>query len=188
MKQSVSERCRVLELHRLRILDTAPEPWFDLLVQDLADVTGCPVALVSLVASRRQWFKARYGLQIAQMRRQISFCSHTIRYAGPFEVRNATADRRFRTNPLVTGSMHLRYYAGVPLTTSSGARVGALCVIDTQPRDHMHAWLWRLFWSSARTIMSAMEQNALRGRRVVTSGHLPCIERIYLSNDVGSIG
>jgi serine phosphatase RsbU (regulator of sigma subunit) len=50
-------------------------------------------------------------------------------------VRDATADDRFATNPVVTGPPFVRFYAGHPVRTPDGHRVGALYLIDDAPRD-----------------------------------------------------
>jgi PAS domain S-box-containing protein len=49
-------------------------------------------------------------------------------------VSDALADPRFATNPVVTGPVGLRFYAAAPLTLSDGTSLGALCVVDRQPR------------------------------------------------------
>jgi signal transduction histidine kinase len=83
---------------------------------------------------RRQWFKARVGLETLETSKSISFCSHAIHQSDIFEVENALADHRFFDNPLVSGHPDIRFYAGMPLTTSSGFKLGTLCVIDSVPR------------------------------------------------------
>ena len=90
-----------------------------------------PVALVSLIDGQRQWFKSRVGLDAAETARDISFCGHAIMEPGLFIIEDASLDPRFADNPLVTGDMHLRFYAGAPISAPSGHRIGTLCVIDT---------------------------------------------------------
>lgn len=145
---------RLTLLAELGVLDTAPEPGFDALTQAAAMLTGCPIALVSLVDGERQWFKSRVGIDATQTPRQWSFCSHAIRNPGLMEVRDAKADARFAGNPLVTDTPGIRFYAGQPLTVD-GIRIGTLCVIDTQPRE-----------------LSGAEREALRGLGAAVEGML----------------
>lgn len=116
------------------ILDTPNEPAFDTVVRRAAAVIGSPIALISLLDENRQWFKARVGLTVSETPIAISFCTHAVRGAGVFEVEDASRDRRFAANPLVTGAPGIRHYAGVPLHDGEGQRYGTLCVIDTRPR------------------------------------------------------
>ena len=128
------EQQRLTLLAELGVLDTAPEPGFDALTQAAAALTDCPIALVSLVDGDRQWFKSRRGIAETQTPRQWSFCAQAIRKPGLLEVRDAAADPRFASNPLVAGEPHIRFYAGQPLTVD-GICIGTLCVIDTRPRE-----------------------------------------------------
>ena len=129
------EHERLRALRALMLLDTTPEERFDRVVAFAAQEFGCPIALVSLIDARRQWFKARIGLPVCETARDISFCGHAILDDELFVVPDATADPRFADNPLVTGEPHIRFYAGAPLRLASGHRIGTLCLIDTRPRQ-----------------------------------------------------
>lgn len=129
------EHERLQALYALMLLDTAPEERFDRVVAFAAQEFGCPIALVSLIDERRQWFKARVGLDVCETSREISFCGHAILGDETFIVPDTTQDPRFADNPLVTGAPFIRFYAGAPLRLASGHRVGTLCMIDTQPRQ-----------------------------------------------------
>ena len=130
-----AEAERLRQLRDLFILDSPAEPMFDSLVRLASEVCGAPIALISLVDAERQWFKASVGLLgVAEMPRDIAFCTHAIEGDDLFEISDSTADARFATNPLVTGESGIRFYAGMPLQLPGGARVGTLCVIDRQPR------------------------------------------------------
>ncbi|MBU6440129.1 MAG: EAL domain-containing protein [Betaproteobacteria bacterium] len=136
--QPEREAERLQALERLGVLDTPPEPLFDQLAACAARVLEAPVAAVSLIDSRRQWFKALAGSQAAgwprETPREVSLCGHAIAGEGLFEVPDASADPRFAANPLVTGEPGLRFYAGVPLRGSEGLPVGTLCILDFRPR------------------------------------------------------
>ena len=129
------DELRLQALHDLLILDTPPEERFDRIVSFAAEEFDVPIALVSLIDQNRQWFKSRVGLQVCETARDISFCGHAVVQPGTLVIPDALADPRFADNPLVIGEPHIRFYAGAPLALPSGAVVGTLCVIDTQPRE-----------------------------------------------------
>ena len=129
------EAQRLAGLRALAVLDTVPEPLFDSLTRMAALICGVPIALISLVDTDRQWFKANIGLPgVTETPRDIAFCSRAILDAGVMEVPDATLDPRFADNPLVNHQPHIRFYAGAPVTLSDGARVGTLCAIDHRPQ------------------------------------------------------
>lgn len=132
-----NEAARLKELLSFDILDTEPEKQFEEVVQLAAHICGTPISLITLLDEHRQWFKARLGLEVPETAREISFCGHALNEEQDqvFEVKDATADIRFQDNPLVTGYPNIQYYAGFPLTTSKGLKLGTLCVIDTQKKE-----------------------------------------------------
>ena len=135
MNRNLDEAARQRELDRYGVVDSLPEAAYEDIVRLASAVCDAPVALVSLVDRDRQWFKARIGFGPAQTERHIAFCDHAIREPGQlFEIPDATLDRRFHDNPLVTAG-GVRFYAGMPLVTPAGAPVGTVCVIDHQPRE-----------------------------------------------------
>jgi diguanylate cyclase (GGDEF)-like protein/PAS domain S-box-containing protein len=127
---------RVASLRRTGLLDSSAESAYDTIVAMACEIAGVPIALVSLVDSDRQWFKAKVGFSVEQTPREVSFCSHAIeRPTEPFVVGDARSDPRFVTNPLVTGDPGIRFYAGFPLLDDVGRGLGTLCVIDRVPRE-----------------------------------------------------
>ena len=128
-----NERQRLAALHRYGILDTPPEDAFDELARLASMICATPIALITLVDETRQWFKARVGVSVRELSREIAVCAHTILGNDLLIVPDALEDPRFADNPLVVNTK-LRFYAGMPLTTSEGVNLGTLCVMDHQPR------------------------------------------------------
>ncbi len=128
------EPLRLATLDSLGVLDTPTDPVLDGIVRAAAHLTGCPVSLVSLVDARRQWFKARHGLQAQQTPRELAFCAHAILQTELFEVADARLDARFADNPLVIGEPRVIFYAGVPLSVD-GHAMGTLCAINHRPHQ-----------------------------------------------------
>ena len=130
-----NEVARLAALQRYRALDVLPDASFNQLTQLAAQICATPLAAVTLIDADRQWFKARVGLSAEQTPRYVAFCAHTILQTEVMLVPDAQADARFADNPLVTGDLQLRFYAGAPLLTDDGHALGALCVMDRQPRQ-----------------------------------------------------
>lgn len=131
--RAVRDVDRLAVLHGLEMLDTAADPDFDRVSSLAAAVMQAPMALVTLVDLERQWFKSCFGLDEAETATNVSFCAHAIAAGDePMVVVDATTDPRFKTNPLVTGKHHVRFYAGAPMIVA-GARIGTLCVLDREP-------------------------------------------------------
>ncbi|MBD2465117.1 PAS domain S-box protein [Oscillatoria sp. FACHB-1407] len=130
-----NELDRLRALLQCKILDTAPEVAFDDFVRLAAQICNTPIALISLIDSERQWFKAKVGLDAAETSRNIAFCDYAILQSDPLIVPDTLLDPRFQNNPLVTGEPYIRFYTGVPLVTLEGYRLGTLCAIDKVPRE-----------------------------------------------------
>lgn len=129
------ERARLCALWHCDVLDTPPEPEFERITSLVKTILDVPVAAVSLIDSHRQWFKSIQGLDIEMTPREYAFCDYTIQNDRCMVVADAMLDPRFSGNPLVTGAPHIRSYLGAPLSLAKTHNVGALCVIDTKPRQ-----------------------------------------------------
>ena len=132
--RTARERERLTALRALNLLDTAPEERFDRLTRLACQVFNVPIALISLVDANRQWFKSCQGIADGESAREESFCAHAILNDEALVINDALLDIRFHDNPAVTGELGLRFYAGQPLVTPNGMRVGTLCIVDRAPR------------------------------------------------------
>ena len=131
-----NEAERLKALQEYQLLDTLPEEVYDDITRIATEITGVPIALLTLLDSDRQWFKSKQGLEISETPRDYSFCSHAI--INPDEmliVEDARYDERFHDNPLTTGEPHVVFYAGVPIVDADDHAFGTLCVIDSRPRN-----------------------------------------------------
>lgn len=152
-----NETARLAALQAFGLLDTPPEPEFDATTRIAASLFDTPIALVALMDRDRLWFKARHGLDLAQLDRAIAFCAHAI--ADPdrvMVVEDLQADPRFADNPLVCGGPRLRFYAGAPLRTAQGQALGTVAVLDTRPRT-LAGPARELLQDLALTVMTAIE-------------------------------
>lgn len=130
-----NEEARLGLLRSLGVLDTPAEEGFDRITRIAAQLLDVPITLVSLVDEKRQWFKSKIGLDVCETSRDIAFCAHALHVPDILLIEDALTDVRFHDNPLVTGSPHVRFYAGVPLRSEDGLALGTLCAIDTRPRQ-----------------------------------------------------
>lgn len=128
-----NERLRALGSYGLG--GSRPLPSLDPVVRVAARMFGTPAAAVNMIGSDHVFFAASTGIGTVDMSREASFCAHAITQNDVMVVPDARLDERFHDNPLVIGSANLRFYAGVPLLSPEGHALGALCVIDSQPRE-----------------------------------------------------
>lgn len=150
------EEERLAALARYEILDTPRETDFDEIARLASDICGTPIAVVNLIADRRQFFKAEVGLGVRETPFESSFCAKAILEEDFLIVPDATKDVRFDCNPLVTGEPHLRFYAGALLKTDEGFPIGTVCVLDFEPRQ-LSELQQRTLRVLARQVMTQLE-------------------------------
>lgn len=151
---------RLAALERYDILDTPPEQEFDDLTFLAAFICDTPMASVTLLDAKRQWFKSKLGLEADETPIEQAFCAHTIKQRGVFNVTDARQDERFANNPLVTGDPHIRFYAGAPLWSDDGVALGTICVIDRVPKSLSNQQQEALA-ALSRQVINQMEQRCM---------------------------
>ncbi len=129
-----NEAARLNKLTSYNILDTDAEDIFDEVTKTAAAICDAKISLISLIDSQRQWFKSKHGLDASETPRDISYCGHTILTDELMIVEDAADDKRFCDNPLHIEAPHVKFYAGAPLITPDGFRIGTLCVIDPEKK------------------------------------------------------
>jgi len=131
----IDENLRLEALRSFNILDTGAEARFDEITELAAKICDTPMALMTLVDEKRQWFKSRIGIHLQETPREIAFCQLTISEAKTTIIPDAWKDSRFADNPLVVGEPYIRFYAGTPLKMGSGHIFGTLAVLSREARD-----------------------------------------------------
>ena len=162
----VDEASRINSLIKLDVLDTDPDERFDRITRLAKQFFDVPIALISLVDRKRQWFKSKQGLEVEETERRVSFCGHAIlkpvsmkQEIRIMEIQDATRDERFADNPLVTDEPYIRFYAGFVLQSHDDFNLGTLCIIDTKPRK-LTEQQWDNFYD-----LGMVAQNALQSLR-----------------------
>lgn len=130
-----NEKERLEAVHEMAILDTEPEERFDHITREAVEKIKIPISTITILDSKREWFKSCQGLSQKEGERAISFCGHALLAKNIFFVEDTLKDPRFADNPMVKGSPYIRFYAGVALIDrKTGHYIGVFCVKDTKPR------------------------------------------------------
>jgi GAF domain-containing protein len=133
-RQPAHEQARLDALLRYGILDSPPERRFDDIAKLAAAALDMPIAMVSLVDDDRQWSMATVGIARGDVPRAQSFCTHALTQDWLLVIEDASIDPRVNATIMVSGPLQARFYAGAPLITPEGQRVGTVCVMDKTPR------------------------------------------------------
>jgi len=133
--EAQNEHKRLAFLHSLNILDTPIEEPYERITRLLCRVLDVPIAAVSLIDKKRQWFKSIQGAEIIEIDRKDSFCSHTILTPHTIIIPDARLDDRFRNLSIVQNTPNVVFYAGHPIELADSINIGTLCVFDTEPKE-----------------------------------------------------
>src|ERR1051325_8223732 len=118
------ETARIAALRRYQILDSPAEPAFDEIALLASRICQTPLAFISFIDDRRQWFKSHIGFTLAEMPREKSFCPHTITRSEATVIPDTHEEKSFAANPLVISRPPIRFYAAVPIITRDGFALG----------------------------------------------------------------
>lgn len=156
----VNDKARVAELHSYKILDSAQDDIFDEFAKIASFICQTPIALISFIDNDKQWFKGKFGIEGEEVSapRDISFCAHTINSDEVMVVENALEDEKFRDNPYVVDGMELRFYAGAPIISPDGFKIGSLCIVDRKAKKISEIQK-EMLKSLSKQVMSYVELN-----------------------------
>lgn len=169
-----NEAERLEDLRQFCILDTTRDSRFDRITRLVAQLLDVPIVLLSLVDEAREWFKSAIGTEIAEIKREHGFCAHAILIDGPdlMVVADTLLDPRFATHPYVVEEPKLRFYAGAPLITATGHKIGMLCLHDTKPRPEFGAHQKRVLSQFAAIAMDEIDFQRIESERLLLIGEL----------------
>ena len=185
---SVVRRDERLEaLRQYRILDTEPEPAFDRIAQMAAHLFDAPTGLINFIDADRQWFKSTIGFEDQQTGLDVSFCVYTLDAGEVTVIEDLSADERFETNPYVTEE-GVRFYAGAPLVTPDGHRLGTLCVLDTNPRSPSEETLNRLADLAAMVVDELKLRREIDERRKIEANLRRREDRLQVAQYIADLG
>ncbi|AVV39912.1 putative bifunctional diguanylate cyclase/phosphodiesterase [Pantoea vagans] len=156
-------------------MDSPPTDALDRLTTLAARLFRVPVAFVSLIDEKRQFFASRYGLNISGTSRNVAFCHHTLAQGDILCVPDTLKDPRFRDSPLVHGYPFIRFYAGIPLSTPDGHHIGTVCLTDSHPREPLTAEDRTHLTDIAALVMDRMEMHRLELLRYTSQQRLQAI-------------
>ena len=169
---------RQAALARYEIVGTPAEECFDRFTRIAAQALGMPIVLVSFVDSERLWLKARRGTDLLWTLREHAFCDHTVRSDDVFVVADARLDERFCNSPLVVEPPNIRFYAGAPIITADGYRIGSMCVLSPEPYDGFDAGAQQLLVELAHSVMTELELRRTNREQAKISGDLAFWNRL----------
>ena len=169
-----NEAERLEDLRQFCILDTTRDSRFDRITRLVAELLDVPIVLLSLVDEAREWFKSAIGTEIAEIKREHGFCAHAILIDGPdpMVVADTLLDLRFATHPSVVEGPKLRFYAGAPLITAAGHKIGMLCLHDTKPRPEFGTYEKRILSQFAAIAMDEIDFHRIESERLLLIGEL----------------
>ncbi len=131
-----NDKLRIKALQYLNILNELPDKYFSNLAHIIAQAFNSEIALVSLVGEEDVYFKGNFGMEgVNKVDRGSSLCSLAILDPNPTVFTDALKEPCLLSNPLVIGDFGLRSYAGAPIVTAEGFRIGTVCVVGKEPRE-----------------------------------------------------
>ncbi len=149
-------------LNDYAILDTPRETQFDRLVFTAAQIFRVSIAAICLLDKERYWLKAQVGMGVDHLPRHISICEQVLLSDAIVLIEDASRDSRSANSPIVAGPPFIKFYAGAPLITADGIRLGSFCVADRLPKTLSSRQLWHLGQLARSVVVSLESRRASR--------------------------
>ena len=133
LPENESERQKAV--NKYKNLHSLSNESYDNITSLVASICNMPISLISIIDEDKNYFKSTFGLETEENLRSLSFCGHAINDSEAITIVNdSRIDERFCNNPFVLNGSAI-FYAGVPLTTKDGYKIGTLCLFDDKPRQ-----------------------------------------------------
>ncbi|PTS92835.1 histidine kinase [Pedobacter sp. HMWF019] len=126
---------RLKTLSSLNLDYTQLQQSFQDLTYLAAKIAGTKISLINLIDTYTQWTIGAHGIEMEQKPREDSICQYTITKDRPIQIRNLSADKRFKNQSYTKNPLNLRYYLGLPLQIGKGINIGTLCLLDKIPHQ-----------------------------------------------------
>ncbi len=125
---------RQMAITELGLLDPGADKIIDQIVCLARALVDAPIATLSVIDGDSLFFTASEGLDEQKIPLETAFSRYVIEGDRLLEVTDANLDVRFKDAPFLVGSHHIRSYTGCPVHAPNGVVIGALCVLDFEPR------------------------------------------------------
>ena len=187
-----SEALRLETLDRYQILDAAPDPAIDDLAELAAKICNAAVAGVSLVAANRICIHGGYGMPQTELQLGSLPNGPTFRVQSVHEISDARQHPAFAPSGILLSGRAFRFYAGAPLITHSGVRIGALFILDPV-RRRLTPFQMQALAILGRQVMATIELNfSQRERESITRSQqrmesILTIERNFVSTVLDTV-
>lgn len=140
----VNDAERVKALLASEVLDGNAREDLDALAKRAADVFHVKFAVISAIDADREFIIGQSrdlpgdlthdGTEMITMPRDEAICDHVVSSGQTLVVNDTERDPRFADHPAIQ-LWRTRFYAGAPLRTAEGLVLGALCLLDSEPRQ-----------------------------------------------------
>ena len=110
------------------------DPRLDSITATARRLFGTESAALTIIGSEKQRIKSSSGIGTGTIDRKDAICNVTVQRSRALVIENLSSHPSYRRLPWVTGPEALRFYAGYPIESAEGHRVGALCVMDSHSR------------------------------------------------------
>ncbi|CAG9463479.1 unnamed protein product [Pedinophyceae sp. YPF-701] len=157
---------RVAKLHSLGIIGSCTsEERYDHITKLMTQIFNMPISVISLIDEELHFSKSAAGMACGpRVPRKQTFCAWALTSEKPevLVVKDASKEDKFKEHPMVCCDNSLRFYAGAPLVTTDGYRLGTLCVLDSVPHPEFSDGQAATLRNFAEMVVREIERDQLQ--------------------------